>query len=142
LELAEEAYYSALTPLGAAEGRLFQRVNIVGTKYYEGLKQYDSLPKDRKFLFLVPDVKNNFDAHAIMLHTGTTKIGYASRGGPLREMREQFTKWGIHTTSFTPDQVLVCEIVERLGEDLIITATHIVPERVARKFSQMKIKGA
>lgn len=142
LEELEDAYTSSLIPLTDAESRMFSRVLIVGTKYYDGLAEYDMFAEEDKFLFLLPDVKNRYDINAVMLHNGKTRIGHVSRGAGLSSMCEQFKSWGVHPKERTANTVLVCKLVARLGEDLIIAATHRVNERKARKYAQLKLKGA
>ena len=93
-----------------------------------------------QFLFLVADVKNEHDIHAVSLHNGKQKLGsVAATESPY--LRSLFNKW--NDGGPKGDYVIVCKL-DRIASSLSdfkfagsikVHAKYRVNERLARKYA-------
>jgi hypothetical protein len=91
-------------------------------------------------LYLVSDINNKYDSHAVMLHNGRQKLGSVT-STECHQIRELMKKWSEEDGQ---DSVVVCKIskVWSSQEDEFMRAPTIkvhgmqrVNERLARKFA-------
>ena len=122
-------------------------VKIVGTRFYPGAHEY--LYKvsrfvretEEKCLYLVPEINNQHDSNAVMLHNGKMKLGnVAVELAP--QVRSMLTAWAKESGS---EDVVACTLQEvQWNVDLLtfkqqaahnVQGRYRVNERMARKFS-------
>ena len=118
-------------------------------RFYKGAHE-ELLATSRKdveeqLLFLVPEVDNNYDINAVMLHNGKQKLGSvtATEAPKLKHMLQQWRE-----ENGGKDDVVVCRMWRvdhnldyfKLAGSITVRGVHRVNERLARKFSDFKRK--
>jgi len=113
-------------------------------RFYQGAHEYlfgaAKLGHYEQCLYLVPEVDNNHDINAVMLHNGKNKLGSvsASEAPALRQLFKMLR----NRDGF--DSVLICKmqifipgplrLFKEVGS-FVVTSNEIVNERLARKFA-------
>lgn len=112
-------------------------------RYYDGSHEYIQDASGRlgcwQRLFLVRDVGNKYDANAVALHNGATRLGHVSR-----DQAGEVTKvLNAMAAELGSDAVIVVQTVGTI--DNWATAVRVkpiayTPERPARKFARSELK--
>jgi hypothetical protein len=134
----------ACRPLTPSESAKLSRVPIVGMRFHgDAIRLIDKIKSEssslRQCLYLVPEVGNQYDKNAVMLHDGKRKLGYVSRefASTIRPVLEQWKRQ--NEDNQTGDDVVVCTLVNSGWNShestTFVTGIFRVNERVARKFS-------
>jgi hypothetical protein len=120
-------------------------------RFYTGSHEYlhkASSTRDifDQFLYLVPEVNNQYDVNTIMLHNGKQKLGSveAHSAAPIRQLMEKWKNEG-----GSGEDVVVCSMDSFYDSglqefkhrgSLKVRGMYRVNERLARKFSKKNLK--